>query len=125
MGIYAMTLGPETPTSIAGFLRDVFTTSQGWALIVIGCSVGFLFALTVLATSVFAFPLLLDRKVTLLTAISTSVRAFRANLVPMLAWGFIVALSLLLGAIPLLLGLIVVVPVLGHATWHLYRKVLV
>lgn len=124
MGIYALTMGPESPTSITSFVRDVFTTSEGWALIVIGCSVGFLFALAVLATSVFAFPLLCDKKVTLLTAIETSVRAFRANLVPMLAWGFFVALSLLLGAIPLLLGLIVVVPVLGHATWHLYRKVL-
>jgi uncharacterized membrane protein len=125
MGVYAATMGPEMPASLTGFVEDVFTTSEGWALIVIGCSVGFLFALAVLATSVFTFPLLLDRKVSLLTAVSTSVRAFRANLIPMLAWGFIVALSLLLGAIPLLLGLIVVVPVLGHATWHLYRKVLV
>jgi uncharacterized membrane protein len=124
MGIYALTLGPQPPASLAGFIHDLFQTSQGWALIGVGCGVGFLFALAVLATSVFTFPLLLDKKVSLLTAIGTSVRAFRANLIPMLAWGFIVATSLLLGAIPLLLGLIVVVPVLGHATWHLYRKVL-
>jgi uncharacterized membrane protein len=125
MGIYALTIGPESPSSIMGFVQDVFTTSRGWALIVVGCSVGFVFALAVLATSVFTFPLLLDKKVSLLTAVQTSVRAFRANLVPMLGWGFFVALTLLLGAMPLLLGLIVVVPVLGHATWHLYRKVLV
>jgi uncharacterized membrane protein len=125
MGIYSLTMGPEAPASIMGFAHDVFTTSRGWALILIGCGVGFVFALTVLATSVFTFPLLLDKKVSLLTAVQTSVKAFRANLFPMLAWGFFVAVSLLLGAIPLLLGLIVVVPVLGHATWHLYRKVLV
>lgn len=125
MGIYTMTMGDVTPNSITDFVRDVLTTPQGWTLIVVGCGVGFVFALTVLATSVFAFPLLCDRKVSLLTAIGTSVRAFRANLIPMLAWGFFVALCLLIGALPLLLGLIVFVPVLGHATWHLYRKVLV
>lgn len=125
MGIYAMTMGPQSPVSLMSFANDVFTTPRGWTLIAIGCGVGFVFALAVLATSVFAFPLLLDRKVSLMTAVDTSVRAFRANLIPMLAWGFFVAVSLVLAAIPLLLGLIVVVPVLGHATWHLYRKVLV
>ncbi|BCJ90506.1 hypothetical protein IZ6_12410 [Terrihabitans soli] len=123
-GIYSLTMGPESSASLTSFISDVFTTTRGWALIVVGCGVGFVFALAVLATSVFAFPLLLDRKVSLVTAVGTSVRAFRLNLVPMLIWGFFVALSLLIGAIPLLLGLIIVVPVLGHSTWHLYRKVL-
>jgi uncharacterized membrane protein len=104
-------------------MTDVFKTTPGWTLIGAGIGVGFLFALTVLAISVVSFPLLLDRHVPISTAVRTSVRAVMLNPVPMLAWGFIVAASLVLGAIPLLVGLIVVMPVLGHATWHLYRKV--
>jgi uncharacterized membrane protein len=92
-------------------------------MIVAGCGVGFLFALLVLAISVVSFPLLLDRDVGLYTAVATSLRAVAANPVPMAAWGLIVAGGLALGSIPILLGLIIVMPVLGHATWHLYRKV--
>jgi uncharacterized membrane protein len=77
----------------------------------------------VLAISVVSFPLLLDRDVPLVTAVRTSVRAVLANPVPMAAWGLIVAGGLVLGSIPLLLGLVIVLPVLGHATWHLYRKI--
>jgi len=121
--IYAVTLGPEPPASIGGFVRDVFTTGAGWAMIVVGIGVGFLFAVLVLTISVVSFPLLLDRHVGLFTAVATSVRAVLANPVPMAAWGLIVAGSLVLGALPALLGLIFVLPALGHATWHLYRKV--
>ena len=121
--IYQFTLGPEQPASITAFARDVFTTSAGWAMIVIGLSIGFLFALLVLAISVVSFPLLLDRDVGLPTAVRTSIRAVAANQGPMAVWGLIVAGSLLMGSIPAFLGLIFVVPVLGHATWHLYRKV--
>jgi uncharacterized membrane protein len=122
-GIYLLTLGPEPPASIGAFVRDVFTTGAGWALIVVGTSVGFLFALLVLTISVVSFPLLLDRDVGLYTAVATSVCAVVANPGPMAAWGLIVAGGLVLGSIPVLLGLIIVMPVLGHATWHLYRKV--
>lgn len=121
--IYEVTLGPQPPASIASFVRDVFTTSAGWAMIVLGVGVGFLFALLVLTISVVSFPLLLDRDVGLYTAVSTSIRAVRANPGPMAIWGLIVAGGLVIGAIPLLLGLVIVMPVLGHATWHLYRKV--
>ena len=121
--IYQFTLGPEPPASIAAFARDVFTTSAGWVMIVIGVSVGFLFALLVLAISVVSFPLLLDRDVGIATAVRTSIRAVASNRGPMAFWGLIVAGSLLLGSIPAFLGLIFVLPVLGHATWHLYRKV--
>jgi uncharacterized membrane protein len=121
--IYLVTLGPEPPASIGSFVRDVFTTSAGWALIVVGVAVGFLFALLVLTISVVSFPLLLDRNVGLYTAVATSVRAVVANPVPMAAWGLIVAGGLVLGSIPVFLGLVIVMPVLGHATWHLYRKV--
>ena len=123
--IYLSTLGPEPPASIMGFARDVFTTDAGLAMIVIGICVGFLFALLVLATSVVSFPMLLDRDVGLGTAVATSVRVIIANPVAMAAWGVIVAAGLVVGSLPLFLGLVVVMPVLGHATWHLYRKAVV
>ncbi len=121
--IYEMTLGPEPPVSLSSFVRDVFTTGAGWALIVVGVGVGFLFAVVALVISVVSFPLLLDREVGLGTAVWTSIRAVMVNPVPMAVWGLIVASGLMLGSIPLFLGLIIVMPVLGHATWHLYRKV--
>lgn len=121
--IYSATMGPEVPTSMSAFMADVFSTRGGQLMIVLGCGVGACFALVALAISALSFPLLLDRKVRLGRAIETSVRAVRENPVVMLTWGAIVAGGLVLGAIPLLLGLIVVMPVLGHATWRLYRKV--
>lgn len=121
--IGAAPLGPVAPESISAFLRDVFTTGAGWTMIVIGCGVGFLFALAVLAIGTVSFPLLLDRDIGLDTAIGTSVRVFAENPGPMAAWGLIVASGLVIGSLPFFLGLIVVLPVLGHATWHLYRKV--
>jgi uncharacterized membrane protein len=121
--IWLMTLGPAPPASIGTFAQEVLTTGAGWTMIVAGVGVGFLFALLVLAISVVSFPLLLDRDVGLRTAVTTSVRAVSTNPGPMAAWGLIVAGGLVLGSIPVLLGLIIVMPVLGHATWHLYRKV--
>ena len=121
--IYQLTLGPEPPVSLVAFARDVFTTSAGWTMILVGVGVGFLFALLVLAISVVSFPLLLDRDVGLYTAVRTSIHAVAANPGPMAVWGLIVAGGLVIGSIPAFLGLIIVMPVLGHATWHLYRKV--
>jgi len=121
--IWLLTLGPEPPASIGAFAQQVLTTGAGWTMIVVGVGVGFLFALLVLAISVVSFPLLLERDVGLRTAVATSVRAVLTNPGPMAAWGLIVAGGLVLGSIPVLLGLIIVMPVLGHATWHLYRKV--
>jgi uncharacterized membrane protein len=122
--IYRLTLGPAPPVSVAAFARDVFTTSAGWTMIVVGVGVGFLFALLVLAISVVSFPLLLDRDVGLDAAVWTSIRAVATNPGPMALWGLIVAGGLLIGSLPVFLGLILVMPVLGHATWHLYRKVM-
>ena len=121
--IYRLTLGPAGPASALDFVRDVVTTPAGWALAAIGIGVGFLFAVLALAVSVVSFPLLLDRDVGLIGAVGTSVRAVAANPGPMAAWGMIVAGGLVLGSLPAFLGLVVVMPVLGHATWHLYRKV--
>lgn len=123
--IYALTLGPEPPASASIFVQDVLTTKAGWAMIAVGIGVGFLFACLAFALSVVSFPLMVDRDATLGAAIGTSFRAIAENPGPMALWGFVVAGALVLGSIPLLLGLIVVLPVLGHATWHLYRKLVV
>jgi uncharacterized membrane protein len=121
--IYVVTLGPQPPASATGFIADVFTTTAGWTMIVVGVGVGFLFALLALAVSVVSFPLLLDRNVGIGTAISTSMRVVAANPGAMALWGVIVAGGLVLGSLPLFVGLVVVLPILGHATWHLYRNV--
>ena len=122
--IWLLTLGPEPPSSLDAFARDVLTTRAGWTMAIVGIAVGFVFAFAVLVLSVVSFPLLLDRDVGLGTAIATSLQVVRANPGPMVLWGLIIAAALVLGSIPLLLGLAIVFPVLGHATWHLYRKVL-
>ena len=121
--IYEAIFGNAAPTSIEEFARQVFTTPAGWTLIIGGSSAGFLFAVVVLTLSVVSFPLLLDRDVGVMTAMQTSVRAVLANPITMAIWGLIVAVALLIGSLPLFVGLSVVMPVLGHATWHLYRKV--
>lgn len=122
--IWLLTLGPEPPVSLEAFAQDVLTTQAGRTMAIVGVAVGFVFALAVLVLSVVSFPLLLDRDVGLGTAIATSLKVVRANPGPMVLWGLIIAAALVLGSIPLLMGLAIVFPVLGHATWHLYRKVL-
>jgi uncharacterized membrane protein len=120
--IFQHTLGPAQPSSPGVFLHDVFFTARGWTMIVVGVGVGFLFALLAMAIGVVSFPLLVDRDVGLDTAVKTSFRAVLANPGPMALWSAVVAGSLLAGSVLVFVGLIVAVPVLGHATWHLYRK---
>ena len=122
--IYAMTL-KTAPESFADLFRRSLFTREGWALIIIGNGVGFLFAALAFTISVISFPLMLDRHLGAGAAIRCSVQAVRHNLGPMTLWGLIVAGDLVLGSIPLLIGLTVVLPILGHATWHLYRRVVV
>jgi uncharacterized membrane protein len=120
--IYIADFGYAPPKSIMGFVHDVLTTKAGWNLIVVGNGVGLLLAVVVLIMSAVSFPMLLDRDVGAAVALSTSIRVVMKNPLTMAAWGLIVAALLLIGSLPLLLGLTVVIPVLGHATWHLYRK---
>jgi uncharacterized membrane protein len=122
--IYVAAFGYETAAGIPDFAWRVLTTPQGWWLIVAGCSVGFLFALVALCVSVVSFPLMLDRHAGAADAMVTSLRAVARNPVPMAAWGLIVAMLLMLGSLPFFLGLAIVIPLLGHATWHLYREVI-
>ena len=121
--IYVAYFGYEPAASIPHFLDQVFTTPAGRMLMIVGNLVGFLFALGVLTISVISFPLLLDRDVGAVEAVLTSVRVVARNPLMMAIWGLIVAGLLLIGSLPLFFGLAVVVPVLGHSTWHLYRKV--
>ncbi len=121
--IYIATFGHAPAASIPDFATRVLTTPEGWSLITIGCGVGFLFAVVALCVSVVAFPLMLDRHTTAIDAIRTSLRAVKENPITMAVWGLIVAMLLMIGSLPFFVGLAVVLPVLGHATWHLYRKV--
>ena len=119
--IHAATLGRLPPDT--AFLPALTGTAAGRRLIVWGNATGFVFASVVLVLTSFSFPLLLDRGGSALRAIAVSVRAFGVNPLPMTAWGAIVAALLVVGSLPLFVGLAVVLPVLGHATWHLYRRV--
>jgi uncharacterized membrane protein len=121
--VYALTIGTEMPASLGDFVNDVFTTPQGWTMIIVGNAIGFLFALLVLTISVVSFPLILDRHVGAVAAMATSIAAVRANPVMMLLWGLIVSIGLVIGLLPLFVGLALVLPILGHATWNLYRWV--
>lgn len=121
--IYNVTMGPELPSSAGQFFSDVIGTDAGRAMMAIGVIVGLLFAILAFAISVVSFPLLLDRRVGLNIAVATSVRAVRKNPVVLGVWALTIAVLLVLGSAPLFMGLIVVMPVLGHATWHLYRRV--
>jgi len=120
--LYVRIYGPESPATAVSFFRDVLTSGRGWLLIVLGGAIGFCFATVSLCMSVVSFPLLLDRDVGLVPAISTSLRVSRENPTAIALWGLIVAAALLLGLLPLFIGLAVVMPMLGHSTWRLYRR---
>ncbi len=123
--IYVAHFGYGRLESIDAFVRQVLTTDAGHRMILVGNGVGFLFALVAFAISVVAFPLLIDRNISATAAAATSVKAVLRNPLTMALWGLIVAAALLIGSLPLFVGLAIVIPVLGHSTWHLYRKVVV
>ncbi|HEY2444484.1 MAG TPA: DUF2189 domain-containing protein [Rhizomicrobium sp.] len=121
--IYRFVFHDGVSVSAGEFFRQIFATEAGWSLIVVGNGVGFLFALLSFSLGVVSFPLILDRHVSASMAVVTSLRAVIANPVTMALWGLFIAVALALGSLPLFVGLIVVMPVLGHASWHVYRKV--
>jgi len=122
--IYQSLFGVMPPSSLSQFATDVLTTPAGWSLIVWGNLAGLLFAICVLAISAVSFPLLIDRDIGAAAALATSVRVVWENPMTMALWGLIVAALLVIGSLPAFMGLAVVMPILGHATWHLYRKAL-
>jgi uncharacterized membrane protein len=121
-GLYVASFGDRPLTSVPSFVEAVLTTPEGHKLIILGNGIGFLFALTAASISVISFPLLLERNVGLAIAVLTSLRVVVKNPVTMAAWFLIVAAGLLVGSLALFVGLAIVLPVLGHSTWHLYRK---
>jgi uncharacterized membrane protein len=122
--IYAATLGGAgPPASAAEFLQRLFMTPAGWTLIIVGNLVGLVFAVAALSISVISFPMLVDLRAGPLTAAETSLRAVAANPRTFAAWGLIVAGLLVIGSIPLFVGLAVVLPILGYSTWRLYTRV--
>lgn len=116
--------GTDMPATMSAFLTELFTTRQGWGLIAYGNLTGFLFAFAAMAISVVSFPLALDKPVTAYTAIKVSVKAFTSNFVTLAVWGLIVAALMALGTALFFIGLAFVLPILGHATWHLYRRLI-
>ena len=122
--LYVANFGPHTPSSPDAFIAMVLGTAPGRRLILIGNLVGLAFAAIVLATSVVSLPMLIDRHGDPLTAVATSVRATWRNAGMMAVWGLIVAALLVIGTLLFLVGLAVVLPVLGYATWHLYTRLI-
>ena len=112
----------DPPETVGSFLTRLFTTPEGWALIVVGNAVGLVFSAIVLVTSVVSLPMLVDCNVDARVALGTSIRAVMANKGVMVRWGLIVAALLVLGSLPVFVGLAFVLPWLGYATWHLYTR---
>ncbi len=119
--LYTRIMG-SAPESIGGFINAVLTTDAGWTLIVIGHAVGFFFAAAAFTISVVSFPMLLDRPVSVGEAVGASIATVRRNPVTMAIWAAIIAAGLMAGSALLFVGLVIVLPVLAHASWHLYRK---
>lgn len=118
-GVYAIFMSGSQidPHSIAAF-----TTGAGLAMMLVGGSVGALMALGFYAITVVSLPMLVDREVDFITAIIVSLAVIRSNTAVLLAWAVLIAVALFAAMLPLFLGLLMVLPVLGHATWHLYRR---
>lgn len=108
--------------SLNEFLRIVFSTTEGLLFLLVGNVIGAALSLILFSITVVSFPLVLDRDVDFVTAMITSVRAVALNPVPMIGWAVIVVALLVISTLPLFLGLLVSVPILGHTTWHLYRR---
>lgn len=120
--LYESLFGAAAPQTLGGLMTQIFSEPGGMTLLIVGTMLGAVFALFTLCTTVIAFPLLLDRDVGAFVAVETSFRAVMKNPGPMLVWGMIVGAGLFVGSLPLFVGLAVVIPIFGHSTWHLYRK---
>lgn len=123
--IYAAVFGSDSPHGISDFLSRLFTTREGWTLIVIGNLAGAVFAVATLVFAVVSFPMVVDKPVDAATAVRASLAAARENPQEVFGWGVRVALLLFLGLLPLAVGLAVILPWLGYSTWHLYTRLIV
>jgi len=121
--LYALFYGLTPFPGLSEVIGLLFTTTTGWALVIVGSLVGGLFAAFAFAISVFGIPMLLNERTDALTAMGTSMAMVWNNLSVMLTWGAIVVALSALGVLTGLVGLIIVFPVLGHGTWHAYKAV--
>lgn len=121
--IFALFLGQATLTNVSSSV-EVFLTPQGMAMLAFGTAVGAVFALILYSLTVVSLPMLMEREVDFVTAMLTSMALVRQNPVVMLVWGAFIATCLFAGMMPLFFGLLAVLPLLGHASWHLYRRAL-
>jgi len=119
--IYALFFGVKPFPGIEHIVDLLLTSPTGWAMLVVGTAIGGLFAAFAFSISVFSIPMLLDQRTDALTAMGTSMALVWNNIVPMVAWGAIVFALFLVCVATWLVGLVVVFPLLGHATWHAYR----
>lgn len=115
-------LNASFPT-IREFITQLLTTNEGLLFLMVGNMVGAALSLILFSLTVVSFPLLLERDVDFVTAMITSVRAVVTSPVPMIGWAAVIVVLLIISAMPFFLGLLVTLPVLGHATWHLYRRI--
>ncbi|MFA5962517.1 MAG: DUF2189 domain-containing protein [Sphingomonas sp.] len=122
---YSASFGAQAGVHVADFGGRLFSTREGWELIVLGNLTGGVFAVVTLVCSVVAFPMVVDKPVDAGVALRTSLAAVRENPWQIAGWGARVAGLLLLGLLPLAIGLAVVLPWLGYATWHLYTRLVV
>ncbi len=122
--IFALFMGRVTMTNVSSSW-DIFLTPNGMMILTVGGAIGAVLALLLFAMTVISLPMVVDQEVDFITAMIRSVQTVLANLFVMLLWAGIIAVTTLLALIPWFLGLLVVLPVLGHATWHMYRRCVV
>lgn len=120
--LIALLMGLSASSNLERFLTTVVTTQSGLVFLVVGSLVGLVLALVLFSTTVFAMPMLLEREIDFVSAMIASVQAVLRSPLPMLGWGVVVTALTLVALAPLFLGLLVILPVLGHATWHLYAR---
>ena len=122
--IFALSFGLKPLTNVMTS-TELLTTAEGIAMLTAGTVVGGAIATFLFAVSVTSVPMLLDRDIDVISAMVTSVRSVLVSRGAMLFWGIVIALACALAMIPMFLGMIVVFPVLGHASWHVYRRAVV
>ncbi|MEM9330885.1 MAG: DUF2189 domain-containing protein [Pseudomonadota bacterium] len=122
--LVAVFFGSSGFADLSGFLDAVLTTQTGWLFLLVGHLVGALISLVLFSLTVISCPLLLDKDIDFVTAMLTSIRSVLKSPFVMLCWGVFVVLCVILSALPAFLGLLFILPILGHATWHLYRRLI-
>jgi uncharacterized membrane protein len=120
--VFALFMGLEPMTNILSNWQDTLLTRNGLTMLAVGTAAGAVLAFVLFSLTVASLPLLLDRELDFITAMIASFQLVLANPLPMIAWGLIISALMLVAMLPLFLGLFLVLPVLGHATWHLYRR---